>query len=194
MKLAVIAEKNAAAFAVVGIGASACGLRALENFFQPMPPAPRMVFVIVTHLAPDRKRLLAEIVARHTTLKAEVARDDELVEKDKVHILPPGAILTIADGRPRLEPTDAVNHQRKPIGIFFGSLAQDQGEYAVGVVLSAIGADGALGVKAIKEHGGVTLARRAIPRAPASRECRTAHSRAAWWISRSPSTRWRESH
>jgi two-component system CheB/CheR fusion protein len=83
-----------------------------------------MAFVIITHLAPDRKGLLTEILARHTTLKVEVARDHQPVEKDKVYILPPGAILTIADGRLRLEPTDAVDHQRKPIDIFFSSLAQ----------------------------------------------------------------------
>lgn len=156
--MAINAENNAAPFPVVGIGASAGGLRALENFFQSIPPAPGMAFVIITHLAPDRKSLLNEILARHTTLKVEVAHDNQPVEKDKVYILPPGAILTIADGRLRLEPTDAVDHQRKPIDIFFSSLARDQGEYAVGVVLSGSGADGVLGVKAIKEHGGVTLA------------------------------------
>ncbi|MGC1864229.1 MAG: chemotaxis protein CheB [Methylocystis sp.] len=156
--MAIIPENNAAPFPVVGIGASAGGLRALENFFQAMPPAPGMAFVIITHLAPDRKSLLTEILARHTALNVDVARDDQPVEKDKVYILPPGAILTIANGRLRLEPTDAIDHQRKPIDIFFSSLAQDQGEYAVGVVLSGSGADGVLGVKAIKEHGGVTLA------------------------------------
>lgn len=157
-KLAINPERNAAPFPVVGIGASAGGLRALENLFQAMPPAPGMAFVIITHLAPDRKSLLTEILARHTTLEVDVAHDDQPVEKDKVYILPPGAILTIADGRLRLEPTDAIDHQRKPIDIFFSSLARDQGEYAVGVVLSGSGADGVLGVKAIKEHGGVTLA------------------------------------
>jgi two-component system CheB/CheR fusion protein len=158
MKLAINPERNAPPFPVVGIGASAGGLRALENFFQAMPPAPGMAFVIITHLAPDRKSLLTEILARHTRLKVEAARDRQPVEKDKVYILPPGAILTIVDGLLRLEPVDVVDHQRKPIDIFFSSLARDQGEYAVGVVLSGSGADGVLGVKAIKEHGGVTLA------------------------------------
>ncbi len=157
-KLVINPETGAAPFPVVGIGASAGGLRALENFFQSISPAPGMAFVIITHLAPDRKSLLNEILARHTTLKVEVAQDNQLVEKDKVYILPPGAILTIVDGRLRLQPTDAIDHQRKPIDIFFSSLARDQGEYAVGVVLSGSGADGVLGVKAIKEHGGVTLA------------------------------------
>ena len=138
-----------------------------------------MAFVIITHLAPDRKSLLTEILARHTTLKVEVAHDGQLVEKDKVYILPPGAILTIADGRLRLEPTDVIDHQRKPIDIFFSSLARDQGEYAVGVVLSGSGADGVLGVKAIKEYGGVTLAQASDFLGLGSRECRTAPSRAA---------------
>ena len=105
--------------------------------------------------------------------------------------MPPGAILTIADGRLRLEPTDAVIISVSRSTYSSVSLARDQGEYAVGVVLSGSGADGVLGVKAIKEHGGVTLAQASDFLAPASRECRTAPSRAAWSISRFPSTRWR---
>ena len=145
-------------FPVVGIGASAGGLRALELFFGAMPPNPGMAFVVVTHLAPDRKSLLPEILARHTVLPVEAARDGEKLERDKIYVMPPSETLTIAEGRLRLHDIPADHRERTPIDIFFSSLAQDRGEYAVGVVLSGSGVDGVLGVKAIKEKGGLTIA------------------------------------
>ena len=145
-------------FPVVGIGASAGGLKALESFFRAMPPAPGIAFVIITHLAPDRPSLLTEILSRQAVLPVEVAQDGQAVEKDAVYVLPPNAILTIVHGVLRLHETDAAHHERTPINVFFSSLAQDCGEYAVGIVLSGSGSDGVLGVKAIKECGGVTFA------------------------------------
>jgi len=145
-------------FPIVGIGASAGGVKALESFFRAMPPAPGIAFVIITHLAPDRPSLLTEILARQTSLLVEVAQDGHIVEKDTVYVLPPNAILTIVHGVLRLHETDVAHHERTPINVFFSSLAQDCGEYAVGIVLSGSGSDGVLGVKAIKECGGVTLA------------------------------------
>jgi two-component system CheB/CheR fusion protein len=145
-------------FPIVGVGASAGGLQALEGFFRAMPRDPGMAFVIVMHLAPDRESLLAEILASHIGMTVEVARDGQLVEQNKVYVLPPNAVLTISNKRLWLRKTDAIHHERAPIDIFFASLAKDQGEFAVGVVLSGSGSDGVLGVKAIKEHGGMTLA------------------------------------
>jgi hypothetical protein len=106
-------ESNAAPFPIVGNGASAGGLRALENFFRPLPPAPGMAFVIVTHLAPDRKSLFNEILARHTSLKVELAHHNQRVEKDKLYILPPGAILTIADRRQISWASRIIRHLRE---------------------------------------------------------------------------------
>jgi two-component system, chemotaxis family, CheB/CheR fusion protein len=143
---------------VVGIGASAGGLRALEGFFAAMPANPGMAFVVITHLAPDRKSLLVEILARHAALPVEVAVEGQMVEADKVYVMPPNATLTIADGRLRLAEIPHDRHERSPIDIFFSSLARSCGEYAAGVVLSGSGADGVLGVKAIKENGGLTMA------------------------------------
>ncbi len=145
-------------FPVVGIGASAGGLRALEGFFAPMPAKPGMAFVVITHLAPDRKSLLVEIFARHAALPVEVAVDRQMVEADKVYVMLPNATLTIDEGRLRLAEIPHDRHERAPIDIFFSSLARSCGEYAVGVVLSGSGADGVLGVKAIKENGGLTMA------------------------------------
>ncbi len=147
-----------ALFPIVGIGASAGGLRALEDFFRAIPSHPGMAFVVVTHLAPDRESFLTDILSRHTDLPVEVARDGQKVEPDRIYVLPPNASLTIADGRLRLRETEQGQHERSPIDVFFASLAQDQGEYSVGVVLSGSGHDGVLGVKAIKELGGLVLA------------------------------------
>jgi len=145
-------------FPIVGVGASAGGIQALESLFRAMPADPGMSFVVIMHLAPDRKSLLTDILARHAKLSVVVARDGQELEKDKIYVMPPAAILTIAGARLRLIATDPAHHERSPIDVFFSALARDRGEYAVGIVLSGSGSDGVLGIKAIKEHGGVTLA------------------------------------
>ena len=153
-----IALDDAPAFPVVGIGASAGGLRALESFFRATSATPGMAFVVVMHLAPDKPSLLTEILSRHTSMTVEVAHDGQAVEKDKVYVLPPNAILTISEGILRLQTTDAAHHQRSPIDVFFSSLAHDRRECAVGIILSGSGSDGVLGVKAIKASCGITIA------------------------------------
>lgn len=147
-----------ARFPIVGIGASAGGLRALEDLFKTIPADSGMAFVIVTHLAPDRESFLADILARHSDRPLQVARDDQKVEANRIYVLPPNASLTIAEGRLRLAETERGHHERAPIDIFFASLAKDCGEYAVGIILSGSGHDGVLGVKAIKERGGLVMA------------------------------------
>ncbi len=147
-----------ASFPIVGIGASAGGLRALEDFFKTIQPRPGMAFVIVTHLAPDRESFLTDILARHTKLPVRVASDGLKVENNAVYVLPPNASMTIAEGRLRLRQTEPGQHDRNPIDVFFSSLSEDCGEYSVGIVLSGSGHDGVLGVKAIKEQGGLVLA------------------------------------
>ncbi len=146
------------AFPIVGIGASAGGVEALEGFFRGMPGDPGLGFVVVTHLSPHRESLLHEIVARYTTLTVEVAADGAKVGLNCVHVLPAGAILGIEQGRLRIRKPHPDRRERKPIDIFFSALAVDQGERAAGVVLSGGDGDGTLGVKAIKERGGLTLA------------------------------------
>jgi two-component system, chemotaxis family, CheB/CheR fusion protein len=102
--------------------------------------------------------MLAEILGRSTQMPVFYARDGELVQPEQVHVLPPRATLTIREGRLRLRRTEAADRQRTPIDVFFNSLAEDQGEHAIGVVLSGGGSDGTLGLKAIKENGGLTVA------------------------------------
>ncbi len=145
-------------FPIAGIGASAGGVEALEGFFRGLPDQPRLALVVVTHLSPERESRLHEIIARYTSLPVHVAADGARVEPDHVYVLPADAILSIDQGMLRIDKPPATRRERKPIDIFFTSLAIDQGELAAGIVLSGGDGDGTLGVKAIKEHGGLTMA------------------------------------
>ena len=145
-------------FPIVGIGASAGGVEALGAFFRAMPADNGMAFVVVTHLPSNRESLLAEILGRATDMPVDDASDGAEVEAEHVYVLPAGAALTIGGGRLRLRWTGAEEHERAPIDVFFAALAEDQTEHAIGIVLSGGGSDGTLGLKAIKEHGGLTVA------------------------------------
>jgi len=143
---------------IVGIGASAGGVEALEEFFRAVPADNGLAFVVVTHLPPDRESMLAEILGRATRMPVVDAKDGERVEAEHVYVLPPGAILTIRGARLHLRRTGRSDRERAPIDVFFNALAEDQGEHAIGIVLSGGGHDGTVGIKAIKENGGLTIA------------------------------------
>src|SRR5499427_3457322 len=143
---------------IVGIGASAGGVEALEQFFKSLPAGNGLAFVVVTHLPPDRESMLSEILGRATRMPVVDARDGEKVGAEHVYVLPPSAILTIRGGNLQLRRTGPTDRERAPIDVFFTSLAADQAEHAIGIVLSGGGHDGTLGLKAIKEHGGLTIA------------------------------------
>ncbi len=142
---------------VVGIGASAGGLEALRTFFQAMPAPCGMAFVVVTHLAPDHESMLADILSQATALTVETATDGVEVEDDHVYVLPPGHGLTIEDRRLSLTPLPHARGIPIPIDPFFWSLAEDQRERAVCIVMSGAGAEGARGLEAVKAAGGLTL-------------------------------------
>jgi two-component system, chemotaxis family, CheB/CheR fusion protein len=143
---------------IVGIGASAGGLAAFKSFLANMPTAPGMVFVLVQHLAPDHKSLLVELLGAKSPLPVITAVDGVAVKENRVYVIPPDATLTIRDGVLRLETPAPARQNRRPIDSFFVSLAEDQGECAVGIILSGVGSDGSLGIRAIKAHGGLTIA------------------------------------
>lgn len=151
---------------IVGIGSSAGGLEALEAFFRAMPERPGLAFVVVTHLAPGQKSALGEILARFTAMRVVVAEDAMRVQTNHVYVAPADAILTIARGALRVQPADPAHHRRHPINHFLGSLAADQGERAVAVILSGSGSDGTLGLSAVKEQGGLTIAQGSARSAP----------------------------
>ena len=144
-------------FPIVGIGASAGGVEALEYLFNAMPPDPGVAFVIITHVAPQRESLLPEILARDTRMPVLIAERDQEVHPNHVYVAPAGAVLDIRKGRLGVR-AGTEHRERTPIDTFFAALAEDQGEYAIGIVLSGAGSDGTLGIKAIKEHGGLTMA------------------------------------
>ena len=152
------AERRSVDFPVVGVGASAGGVEALEGFFRGVPAEPGMAFVVVTHLSRKRDSILHEIVRRYTAMEVLIATDDVVVERDCVYVLPSNAVISMEDGRLKLVEPPAGPSERKPIDIFFGTLAVELGERAVGVVLSGGDGDGSLGIKAIKSRGGLTLA------------------------------------
>ena len=144
---------------IVAIGASAGGIEAFRLFFENMPSDSGMGFVVVLHLSADRKSMLAEIIARWTGMPVSEAADDDRVEPNRVYVIPPGHTATLQQGRVRLRHlAPDVPREAAPIDEFFDSLAADLGEGAIGIILSGTGHDGALGLKAIKARGGLTLA------------------------------------
>jgi two-component system, chemotaxis family, CheB/CheR fusion protein len=143
---------------VVGVGASAGGIEALEAFFASPCQAANVAFVVVTHMMADRPSALPEIIARHTALAVERAVDGATLDAGSVYVLQPGQVVSLSEGRLRVEAVPPGQRVHNVIDLLLGSLAADRGSRAVGVVLSGTGTDGALGCRAIRERGGLTLA------------------------------------
>ncbi len=142
---------------IVGIGGSAGGLEALETFFRAMPVDEGLAFVLIVHLDPAHKSITDELIQRCTTLKVSEARDNMAIEPNAVYIIPPGKNLSILNGRIQLMNVTAKHGVKMPIDYFFRSLAKDQKEKSIGIILSGMGTDGTLGLRAIQEVGGMTM-------------------------------------
>ena len=145
-------------FACVAIGASAGGVDALQRLFHAMPPDPGCAFLVVMHLDPERPSMLAPLLGRATTMPVVQAKQGEAIEANHVYIVPPGEYLEVRQGRLTLSPIRQRPPRPKAVDQLMASLAQDQRERAIGVVLTGTDGDGALGVKAIKGEGGITIA------------------------------------
>jgi two-component system CheB/CheR fusion protein len=147
-------------FPIVGIGASAGGLAAFESFFSGMPvdADPGMAFVLVQHLAPDHKSILTDLIQRYTRMQVFEVEDGMVVRPNCTYIIPPNRGMAFLGGALQLLEPTSPRGQRLPIDYFFRSLAQDQHERAICVVLSGTGSDGAQGVRAIKGEGGMAMA------------------------------------
>jgi two-component system CheB/CheR fusion protein len=143
--------------AIVALGGSAGGLDAYETFFGNVPAISGIAFVLVPHLDPDRASMLTEILQRYTSLRVVEVQDGVRVLPDTLYIVPPNRDMRIVHGALSLALPDAPRGQRMPIDAFFRSLAEDQGENAVGIILSGTGTDGTLGLRAIRAAGGMTL-------------------------------------
>ena len=153
------ADTSSDAFPIVGIGASAGGLAAFEAFFSGMPADsdPGMAFVLVQHLAPDHKSILTDLIRRYTRMQVFEVKDGMKVQPNCTYIIPPGRDMAFLNGTLQLLEPSAPRGQRLPIDFFFRSLAQDQREQAIGIVLSGTGSDGTLGIRAIKGEGGMVM-------------------------------------
>ena len=147
-------------FPIVGIGASAGGLAAIEAFFAAMPrdKAIGMAFVLVQHLSPDHKSILIDLVKRYTSMPVFLVEDGMKVRTDCVYIIPPNRDMALLNGKLELLEPGSPRGLRLPIDFFFRSLAQDRKELAICIVLSGTGTDGSLGLKVVKGEGGMAMA------------------------------------
>ncbi len=151
------ASRPQAPLPIVGIGASAGGLEALEHFLSHVPKACGMAFVVIQHLDPTRKGLMPELLQRATDMRVIQVKDRTVVQPDCVYVIPPNKDMSILHGALHLLEPAMPRGLRLPIDLFLRSLAQDRREQAVGVILSGMGSDGTLGLRAIKEHSGLAL-------------------------------------
>ncbi|WP_286351834.1 MULTISPECIES: chemotaxis protein CheB [Geobacter] len=153
-----LARTESALFPIVGIGASAGGLEALEQFLAHVPHRSGMSFVIIQHLDPTHKGILAELLQRSTNMEVFQVRDRMKVKPDSVYVIPPNKDMSILHGVLHLFEPKAARGLRLPIDYFLRSLAEDRHEASIGVILSGMGSDGTMGLRAIKENGGLALA------------------------------------
>jgi two-component system CheB/CheR fusion protein len=142
---------------VVGLGASAGGLEALGSFFDAMPADSGMAFVVIQHLSPAHKSMMAELLSRHTRMPVCQAEDGATAEPNHVYLIPPKKCLTIFNGKLLLSEWDSKTGANLPIDTFFSSLARDCRERAIGIALSGTGSDGTRGIRSIKEAGGLVM-------------------------------------
>jgi len=141
----------------VAIGASAGGLEAIETFFAHMPGDSNLAFIVIQHLSPDYKSLMVELLSKKTSLPVHRIEDGMQVLPNHIYLIPPKSNLSIFHGKLLLSEQDHNRGINLPIDIFMRSLAEDQGEKAIGIILSGTGSDGMRGVRAIKEFGGMVM-------------------------------------
>ena len=146
------------ALRVVGLGASAGGLDALQQFLAQMPARSPIACVVVQHMDPTHKTLLSELLQRSTAMPVREAADGVRIEPGVVYVIAPNTELSVVGGQLRQVDPSQPRGTRLPIDVLFASLAREHGDRAIGVVLSGMGSDGTLGLRAIKTQGGLTLA------------------------------------
>ena len=145
-------------FLIVGIGASAGGLDACRKLVEALPARNGMAFILVQHLDPTHESMMVDLLAGHTAMTVLQAVDGVLLERDHLYVIPPGTYLSVGSGALHLSEPQARHGARLPFDFLLHSLAEEYGERAVGVILSGTAADGSLGLKAVKEKGGLVIA------------------------------------
>jgi len=144
-------------FPIVGVGASAGGLEAFMEMFRSLPADTGLAFVLVQHLSPQHLSMLSTFVQKATRMQVEEIKDGAHVRPNCIYIIPPNAVLEIFHGVLHLSPMPEPHAGCMPVNVFFSSLARDQGNLAIGVILSGTGSDGAHGLRDIKADGGITF-------------------------------------
>lgn len=150
-------EDECREFHIVGIGASAGGLEALEKLFDSLPANSGIAFVVVQHLSPDFKSHMEDLLSRHTSMKIQRVSNGMQVLPDSIYLIPPKMDMIISGGKLLLTEKSKERSLSHPIDQFFRSLASDAGRYSVGIVLSGTGSDGSRGVRDIHDAGGLVL-------------------------------------
>lgn len=151
-----LAKSENEKFFIIGIGASAGGVQALESFFNSLPDNPNGAFVVVQHLSPNHRSMMTEILQRQTTLPVEQVQDQTVLEPAKVYVLPPRRTVILEDRRLRLLEEPA-NSPPNIIDRFFQSLVNGWGERMIAILLSGTGYDGTEGLQAVSRAGGIAL-------------------------------------
>ena len=144
-------------FMITGIGASAGGIRALQDFFQNVPANSGIAYVVILHMSPDHDSHLAQVLQATTKMRVTQVNEKVKVEPDNIYVVPPNQHLTMSDGHIVVTPNTQIEDRRAPVDIFFRTLAEEHGSKAIAVILSGTGANGSMGLKRVKEKGGATF-------------------------------------
>ena len=146
-------------FPIVGIGASAGGLAAFENFFSAISDNtdPSMAFVVIQHLDPSHKSMLTDLIGRYTRMPVYEVKDGMVVQPNCVYVIPPNRDMILESGTLQIQEPAGPRGSRLPINLFFRSLALSKLELSIGIILSGTGGDGTLGARAIKDAGGMVM-------------------------------------
>jgi len=156
-KQAPLGELSNESFPIAGIGASAGGLEAIEQFFRHMPADAGIAFILIPHLDPSHASMMTDLTRRFAEMAVDEAVDGMQVEPDHIYVIPPNRNIAIFHKTLHLSIPDGPRGLRMPIDFFFRSLAEDQGERAICIVLSGTGSDGTLGLRAISGTGGMSM-------------------------------------
>jgi two-component system CheB/CheR fusion protein len=149
--------KRKEGFPVVGMGASAGGLEALQRFFAAMPADSDMAFLIVQHLDPTHESMMTQVLARSTAMKVVQAGNGMAIEKNRVYVIPPNRYLGLSHGTLRVTTPEEHRGQRMPVDFLFHSLAEDQQEHAICIILSGSGTDGTSALRDVSASGGISI-------------------------------------
>jgi two-component system CheB/CheR fusion protein len=154
----IVPSRGTQTLPVVALGGSAGSIQALQEFFKLMPANSGMAFVVVLHLSPEHESSLDELLGRITKMPVSVAKQGQTIEANSIYVIPPGKHISSIDGRFSLFDIEPERGRRVAVDLFLRSLADTHGPHALAIILSGADSDGAIGIKRIKERGGLTIA------------------------------------